>query len=93
MIQLTIKREKFLYWYFDYGQDTENNEIKVELTEKIIKQMYEAGFGCWSVQEIFDNCNKDAIRLYFTCQFESMTDTHDIELSDLKEDYKIKLIN
>lgn len=93
MKNLTIKKNRFLDWYFDYGQDAENTELRTDLAEIIIKQMYKKGFGSCSVEQIFNSCNKDSIRLFYTCQFENLTDSHDLEISDLKCDYKINLID
>ena len=92
MKQLTIKKERFLDWYFSYGQEKENNELKIGLANSIIHQMYGHGFGSYSVQEIFDNCNQDTIRAFFTCQYDMLTDDFDVELSDLNTKYTIKLI-
>ena len=92
MKELTIKEKKFLDWYFAYGQDQEQTELKINLADMIIGQMYEYGFGIISVKNLFDNCNQESIRVYFTCQYEMMTDDYDIELSDLNEDYTITLI-
>ena len=92
MLELTIKKDRFLDWYFDYGQDQEQEELRIGLANSIIDQMYKVGFGSFSVQELFDNCNQDSIRAYFTCQYDMLTDDYDIELSDLKVDYSITLI-
>ena len=92
MVELTIKKERFLDWYFNYGQDQENEELRIDLANSIIDQMYKVGFGSYSVQEIFDKCNQDAIRVYFTCQYDMMTDDFDIELSDLNKKYSITLV-
>lgn len=92
MLELTIKKDRFLDWYFDYGQDQEQEELRIGLANSIIDQMYKVGFGSFSVQELFDNCNQDSIRAYFTCQYDMLTDDYDIELSDLKLDYSITLI-
>lgn len=91
--KLTITRERFLEWYYGYGQDQENTELQNDLAKSIIHQMYTVGFGSMSVQEIFDGCNQDSIRAYFTQEFDGQTDDYDIELSDLPFSYKLKLIN
>tara|TARA_R100001198_G_C5196901_1_gene187422 strand:+ start:538 stop:816 length:279 start_codon:yes stop_codon:yes gene_type:complete len=92
MLKLTIKKERFLDWYFDYGQDQEKKDLKTDLANSIIDQMYKVGFGSFSVQELFDNCNQEAIRVYFTCQYDMMTDEFDMELSDLSKKYSINLV-
>ena len=92
MLELTIRKDRFLDWYFNYGQDQEQEELRIGLANSIIDQMYKVGFGSYSVQELFDNCNQDSIRAYFTCQYHMLTDDYDIELSDLKVNYSITLI-
>ena len=45
MKQLTITKERFLDWYFDYGQDQENLELRTNLAN--LHQMYGSdGCGC-----------------------------------------------
>lgn len=92
MLQLTIKKERFLDWYFDYGQDQEAKELRIDLANTIIGQMYNVGFGSYSVQELFDGCNQESIRAYYTCQYDMNTDEYDIELSDLNKEYSIALV-
>ena len=92
MLELTIKKERFLEWYFDYGQDKEQKDLRIDLANSIIDHMYKVGFGSYSVQELFDNCNQESIRAYFTCQYDMMTDEFDIELSDLNKKYSITIV-
>lgn len=89
----TIKKDRFLDWYYNYGQDQENKELRLNLAESIIDQMSKVGFGSMSVQEIFDTCNQEAIRVFYTQEFAYRTDDFDIELSDLGVDYTIILID
>jgi hypothetical protein len=91
--KLTITKQRFLDWYFDYGQDQENAQLRVDLATSIIDQMYKVGFGSYSVQELFDNCNQESIRAYFTVEYDMQTETHDDELSDLKLSYELTLID
>ncbi len=90
---LKITKERFLDWYFNYGQDEENKELRVDLANSIIDQMYKVGFGSFSVVELFDNCNQESIRAYFTQEYDMQTDEFDIELSDLGFEYTITLID
>jgi hypothetical protein len=90
---LTITKGRFLDWYFNYGQDQENKELRVDLANSIIDQMYKVGFGSFSVAELFDNCNQEAIRAYFTEEYDYQTDEFDIELQDLGFEYTITLID
>lgn len=90
-MKLSITKNNFLDWYFESGQDSENLSIKEQVLNSILDQMYKVGFGSVSVQELFDNCNQDAIRLSFTEQSDDGEIDYDIELSDL-ESYTIELI-
>ena len=89
MNKLTITPERFLDWYYDYGQDSENNELREDLAKCIISQMRTTGFGSMSVNELFDNCNHDSIRYCFTRECQDEND--DRELSEL-ENYSIDLV-
>ena len=90
--QLTITKGRFLDWYFDYGQDQEMKESKMDLAKSIINQMYRVGSGSMSVEELFDECSQESIRAYFTQEYDMQTDEYDIELSDLGIPYTITLI-
>jgi hypothetical protein len=92
MKQLTIRKERLLEWYFESGQDSENEELKLNLADIIINQLFESGKAVFSVEDIFEMCNKDAIRAYFTEEFAYQTDDYDTELSDLEFEYKIDLV-
>lgn len=89
----TIKKYRFIDWYYNYGQDQENEELRLDLANSIIHQMVNVGHGSMSVQEIFDNCNQEAIRVFYTQEFTHCTDDFDIELSDLNVNYTITLID
>lgn len=92
MINLTITKERFLEWYFEYGQDQENKDLRIELANSIIHQMRTAGFGSYSVNELFDGCNQEAIIGHFTEELND-ADKYDTELSDLGFEYTISLID
>jgi len=93
MRKFTITKGRFLDWYFNSGQDQEMKELRTELANSIINQMYSVGHGSMSVEELFDGCNQDAIRLGFTEQYNEDTDDPDVELLDLNTPYEIKLIH
>lgn len=90
---LTIKKSRFAEWYFNYGQDQENETTRLKLAESIIDQLIKTGVGSYSVDELFENCNQEAIRAYYTEEFDMRTDDFDLELSDLGFDYKVTLID
>ena len=92
MITLTITKGRFLDWYFNSGQDQEMKESKMDLAKSIIHQMYSVGHGSMSVEEIFDGCNQDAIRIGFTEEYDEQRDEYEVELSDLGIPYTITLI-
>ena len=92
MKQLTIKKQRFLEWYFESGQNSENEELKLHLADIIINLLFESGKVVFTVEELFEMCNKEAIRAYFTEEFAYQTDEYDVELSDLGFEYKIDLI-
>lgn len=89
MERLTITKKNFLDWYYDYGQDTENAQLREDLAKSIINQMRRVGFGTISVRELFDNCNQSSIRYCFT--EECQDDNDDRELGDIFE-FTIELI-
>jgi len=91
MRKLTITKGSFLDWYFNSGQDQEMEELRKHLADSIIHQMYSVGHGSMSVEELFDRCNQDAIKIGFTEQYNEETDDYDIELSDLSTPYEIEL--
>lgn len=93
MKKITITKRRFLDWYFNYGQDQENKELREDLANSIIDQMYKVGFGSLSVDELFVNCNKKSIRAFFTEEYDMQTEEFDIELSDLGFEYTIRLID
>lgn len=84
-MELTITKERFLDWYFYYGQDSENS-----LANRIINQLFKTGVGTISVDELFSECNLGAIIFGFTeqCKDEDNKD----EIEDLFKDFNIKLI-
>lgn len=92
-VVLTIKKHRFIAWYFEYGQDKENNNLKLDLAESIIHQLLSTGSGSISARELFNNCNHDSIRAFYTEEYDGLTDEYGVELSDLPFKYEIKLIN
>jgi hypothetical protein len=92
MKQLTIRKQRLLEWYFESGQDSENEELRLNLADIIVSQLFASGKAVFTVEDIFEMCNKDAIRAYFTEEFAYQTDDYDVELSDLEFEYKIDLI-
>ena len=93
VVELTITKEDFLRWYFNYGQDTEIRDSRYDIGECIIGQLLKTGVGSISAQEIFDGCSHDSVRAYFTQEHYMLTDKYDVELSDLGIKYNLTLID
>ena len=91
--KLTITKKRFIEWYFNYGQDSENKELRIDLANSIIDQMLSVGFGSYSVNELFDKCNQDSIRLFYTEEYAYQTEDFDIELLDFDTHYELILID
>lgn len=91
--KLTIKKQRFLDWYFYDGQDDENEELRYDLAKEIIDQLYKKDVATISIQKLFDNSNHDSIKAYFTEEFDQQTDEYDIELSELDFMYELTLID
>lgn len=89
MEKYTISKRKFLAWYFEYGQDSENEEIKSGLTSTVIAMLFEKGFAAVSSSDLFENCNKGAIRICFT--EEHLDEDSEEEIGDLGE-FELTLI-
>ena len=89
MKKLTITKQRFLEWYFESGQDKENKKLKKDLANSIIEQLFKTGVGSTSVEQLFNECNQEAIGLSFTEQ--GTEDDYDVELGDLGE-FEIQLV-
>ena len=88
-MKLTITKGNFLDFYFNYGQDSELKEIRLDLADDIIKILYDKDNATISVQSIFDQCNKDSIRGFYC---EQLTDNIEQEIGDIFSNYEIELI-
>ena len=64
-------------------------ELKQAQVEKEYNQVWKV-FD--QINELFDTCDQDSIRAYFTQEYDMQTDEYDIELSDLNTPYTITLI-
>lgn len=91
MMIYTITVGSFLEWYYNYGQDQENTELRMKLAETMLDQLFKTGQASITAQEIFDGCNQEAIRVNYLEEFKN-TDI-DQELSDVLVNYEVKLIN
>lgn len=69
MKTFTITHKQFVAWYYEDGQDEENKELKMDLAEIVIcadknKTIQQV------VEEIFNECNKDAIKVDYLEEFD-----------------------
>ena len=86
-IKLTITGKNFLEWYFESGLEMENRETKVAFANSIISQMRVAGFGSYSIEELFNECPTDHINGTST---EQLSDPrYSIKLGDLGFEYEL----
>jgi len=86
---LRITKVRFLTFYFEYGQDSENEEIRLNLANRVINSLFKDGTSVVTVLDIFNECNHDAIR----CGYIEGFDVDDErELGQLEYDYELELI-
>jgi hypothetical protein len=89
-IEYKITKNRFLDWYFESGQDSENEEIRNELTEKMINSLFRDNTFTLNTNDVFENCNKSAIRL---CYIEGLDVYDEREFSDLGKNTSLILID
>ena len=90
-LKLTITDTNFLEWYFGSGLETENVETKVAFANSIISQMTVSGFGSYSVEELFNECDTDLINGDLTEQLSGSSRYSD-KLGELGFEYELELI-
>ena len=88
-MRLTITKGNFIEFYFNYGQDKELKELRLDLADDIIKILYDKDTATISIQDIFNQCNKDSIRGFYCDEF---TDNIEQEIGDIFSSYEIELI-
>jgi hypothetical protein len=93
MKKYTIKKERFLEWYFESGQDQENEEIREELAKKLIAGLMKDNEFKITTEDIFKECNQEAIRVSFIDGFEDDEEAYDTEFSELGENVELILID
>lgn len=88
---VTITRQNFLDWYFGYGSDQENEELMIDLGKCVLKRMYKnkKGIGVCCVEELFHKAEHTSIVAGYCEEFEGNNES---ELSELFDNFKIKLI-
>lgn len=86
-----ITKTNFLKWYFEDGQDSENEQIKKDLAELVIKNLFESDTSVITTLSIFSECNQGAIPISCLEEFKD-SDTH-TELGDYEPNYELILID
>jgi len=88
---LKIKTTSFLNWYFNSGNDQEQQSIRQEIGHLAVSSLLCEGSSTITAQEIFDQVNIDVIPVNLIEGLEK-TST-DIEIGDLNlSNFKIVLI-
>lgn len=89
-MEYKIKRSRFVEWYFDSGQDSENLAIRESLAEQVIEDLRRNNQSLVTIKNIFDECNHEAVRLNFVEGFTE--EDYDREFSDLDGENSLILI-
>jgi hypothetical protein len=85
-----ITKSRFLDWYFESGQDSENEAIRNELAEAMINSLIKNNTFTLNTNDVFENCNKSAIRL---CYIEGLDVYDEREFSELGKNNSLILID
>lgn len=86
----TITKHNFLDWYFEENHTEESTELRLDLAEKVIKLLITKNNAEITTEEIFNDCNHEAIKLAY---LEEFSDDEEGELSDFNFEYKVILID
>jgi hypothetical protein len=89
-IEYKITKSRFLDWYFESGQDSENEAIRNELAEAMINSLIKNNTFTLNTNDVFENCNKSAIRL---CYIEGLDVYDEREFSELGKNTSLILID
>ena len=79
-----ISKVNFLEWYFESGQDSENELIKEDFMKRLVSNLFNKNKFQITTRDIFNECNKNAIRLEFIDGFNIDYNEEGEELGDLK---------
>ena len=89
-IEYHISKSKFISWYLEDGQDSENNSIIEDIKNRMINKLLSGDSFNLTIEELFEESNQSAINLRYIEEFE---DEDDRELSDINVPYILHLIN
>lgn len=85
----TIKKSNFINWMFNTGYDDEIESVKLSLAERVIEKLEEGKDATVTVQELWDECNKEII----TCMyFEEYSDDNTDEIGEYENIVELELI-
>ena len=95
-----ITETDFLNWYFDDGQDQEIESLKEGLAALVINKLYKTGKAVVSVKNLFDEANKEAIKICYlqeykaneTIEFISLDGETELQDAITDEEFFVKLI-
>ena len=91
MEKFQITKSNFLKWYFEDGQDSENEQIKKDLAESVILVLSALNTCVITTDDIFKHSNKSAIPISCLEEFKD-SDIH-TELGDYEPNYELILID
>ena len=85
-----IQKIRFLQWYFSEDCTEESTTIREDLAELVIKHLLKSNSSTITTSDIFDDVNKQAIKLSYLEQFD-LDDER--ELEDLPYECEVILID
>ena len=86
-----ISKVNFLEWYFESGQDSENELIKENFMKRLVSNLFNKNKFQITTRDIFNECNKNAIRLEFIDGFNIDYNKEGEDLGDLKHEWELIL--
>lgn len=96
MKNLYITKQRFLEWYYEDGEGTQEHEaLRLELAQKVIERLFNDAHGVATIttQEIFEGINQFAIRVSYLIEFDDEKEDDDRTLGDLKYEWTLNLID
>lgn len=92
----TITKQNFLNYYFNGGDNDEQEELRINLAEVVIRTLFDGETFNYSIEDTFDECEKSCIPLHLLEEFEKagyITLEEDYrEVGDLEGIFNIELI-
>lgn len=82
----TITKQNFLEWFFNTGDDKNQEEARTDLGKRAIERLFSGEDFFYSVEDAFNECEISCIPLAYLEEFD---DKNDLEVGDL--DYKCEV--